>query len=591
MKFITIYCEPVAQPGQSDGLLIRRSRVRIPSGSHPSCLVFLYATKNLKNSEKTRTLMKAVIFLVLFLLTLIKMVNGASITEISFKNPEFIEIYSNTPVDLKYLYDSGGLSKKNELSLIKKHNSSCYLIITKSFPYDIENLNCTVYTNNKNVLGYYGLKDKGEVLTIVFVEGNETKNISFLPEKEYSFDDNMSLKPVLNSISLFSIGRVDIESNVSNISFQHREESKTEKFNCHNIIFQIIPDDEVVSQKLSYKFNTNLKDNYTITYWITDLYGNIVKNKVTTKCLRKKTYTPNSEVVTPYVIKARLKYRNCFVGNETMIIFRPDLKDIKEKKTYIKVKNLKRIKEDKQLIIEVCRGDSRKHVMKVKINGKVVQKLDLSKNSLIRLYVNLEPFLDNYDLLDIVIEGLGMKKEIKIDNQENSRREIHEASDKKVTNKIIVKNKKIKKKKINSLKILNYSSNNVKFEFETSYNGNITCYVLEGRRKVSDKFYTIKNKTVASLNFSVTKTPSTLKLLCKIRPLNRSYYEYVSKEFLLFDQPFTSIKENVSFRTKKYNLSVPKGVLYSYNREMIENGKNIFIGALSLLLVTLLIKF
>ncbi len=303
------------------------------------------------------------------------------ISEINFEENEYIEIYSDDFLNLSNfrLYDELGINKSNELKEISLVSDSKYfLIVSENFlsNENISSLNCSIYSNKKSELGYYGLKNNGENITIYsnISFSNMSTNISnfslnFIKLEDLNFEVNESLSfnlqnnsyfiseksickgfgifsdTIPNSsiiltisnesqnISLINFTEEPIFENISteifeNISFDiNLSAINTNELNSTNLInqtnlcnysFEIITSKEIFTDKIKYKFKTN-SSNFTIEYFISDFGGEILKEKKNTTSLGEKSFSFDfSEIL---IIKATLYTENNCILNASKIVY------------------------------------------------------------------------------------------------------------------------------------------------------------------------------------------------------------------------------------------------------------------------------
>ena len=426
-----------------------------------------------------------IIILIIILLLVLKNVYSLEFSEISFNEPEYIELYYNntiynlTNIILNYIYDeSGGIEKKENLFLIKnKTKSNCILIINNDFTnyYNTNKINCSIYTNNKNSLGYYGLKDKGESIYINYKKINEnniTNNnitISYTNNKILNLESNESLNFLKNKstyinnktpgeITLENIKKYTNLTNTSTFNNTFNEnitilnnsntniENTTTIINnsiCKEIDYEIAINKEIIEEKIEFNFNFSKNiENYTITYWVEDLYNNIYKSKYTTKNNNIKTYTPSINKEKVFIIKAELNYTTCSLKKSKIFIYKYN-KDtnINEERlnNSINILNEKTINQDNYIDYKVYRGDTAKRIIKFYVNNNLINKIEI-KNKFQEIEGRI--YLNNIENLNTInIEGLDINKEIKIFTR-NTRNKI------KSTIFNLIKNNSLKKIKV-----------------------------------------------------------------------------------------------------------------------------------------------
>jgi hypothetical protein len=295
---------------------------------------------------------RGLIFIINIIL-LLGVTNSFLISEVQYQNNEFIEIFSEDFINFSNatIYDENGNSRPL-LQMYYNNNSNFTIIGGSNF---IETLNITNYSNcsrfncsNIYFSGYteitnYGLLKKGEDITIELSNGdinnleieeeldfknsNETYQYFFgsggykIANKSIFFIRNESHNISLNETNLTTINQtVNVSQNLSqNISSNATNSTNNSEIN-EFIYFKIISENDIIEDKIEYKFDTNAED-FTIEYWIEDFGGEIVKAKRNTTNTGKKTYTPNVEITSIYVVKGKLYYNEEIIENSTKIVF------------------------------------------------------------------------------------------------------------------------------------------------------------------------------------------------------------------------------------------------------------------------------
>ncbi len=248
-------------------------------------------------------MLKKILFVLTFVFLINQVYSETQISQISFINTEFIEFKTNFSFNFSSIifFDEAGINKSNKLTLIKNNSNFNYLIVGNNFLkiYNLSNLNYSIFKTNKSGLGYRGLKNSGENITIYF---NSTKNLTWIKKEDLSFKENQTLQ-FNNVINKFEIKNITFNYfNFSNNKIKFNNISKK------NFSFKIITPKEIfINEKIKFSFETNLS-NYTIEYFIEDYFQNIFKLKRNTTNLNQKSFTPKKESKL-YLIKVNL-YQN-----------------------------------------------------------------------------------------------------------------------------------------------------------------------------------------------------------------------------------------------------------------------------------------
>jgi hypothetical protein len=184
----------------------------------------------------------------------------------------------------------------------------------------------------------------------------------------------------------------------------------------------------------------NDKISYNIEYWIDDLSGNILKNKVMTNNLNQKSYTPKiDETDKILIIKNRLVNASCNISNESILeyskiilIRNPDfepeectasdtINNLDESsgntESYIDIA-IKNLVKDYEITAEIYRGNTRKTVTDIYLkdeSGKIIEKYHTKINEqycsteLVWTISKEKPSCDKEHTL--IFEGLGLSEE------------------------------------------------------------------------------------------------------------------------------------------------------------------------------------
>lgn len=467
--------------------------------------------------------MRILIYIIFLILFSNFIYSQTYINEINFINDEFVELYSNTQLNLSNnkIFDENGASKFNTLSLLKtKNDSNFYLIVGTNFASnnDLSNLNCTIYTTDKSQISNGGLVSSGENLTIQITN---TTNISWIKTQDYIFQTGQSLNFNSSNNNFFiSKSSPCLEKSLEEIS----NLTKT----C-NYQFKIIPKKDVFENKIEYEFETNAT-NFEIDYWIEDYDNNIIKNKQTTTNNNKKSYTPKIDYSQIFNLNAILKKDDCQIETSKYVFFYS--KNQEEVITKIENQNsnsqIKIINQDSlvnlltnELRYQIYRGDTLKRTIYFYLNSKIVHSIEIDKYSDVKgkIELNLLPGENN-----IIIKGLDEEETLTIFNKQKSNN---------------LATKEIPSKEKQYFNITNFSINNSLISFNINSNiDNLTqiCYINYIKTKVSN----VANSSLINLTLQIndsqlyeksqTKTNS-LTLTCKYKKAELKTYNYYSQDF------------------------------------------------------------
>lgn len=450
------------------------------------------------------------------------------VSELNFKDNEFIEIYSDEILNISnisniFLYDDAGINKSNlfyELNL--KENSKYIILSSEKFieNYEFLSLNCSVYTNKKSEIGYYGLKNDAEDIYISFDYLGLNLTFNFTKEKDFNFNINQSLNydfknnsyyisnlsPCESFFDFNSVINLGIDNNISFLIFENETISNKNQsnftqidlnqsvlllnnsygdnlLNFQNYSFEIITTKDIFTDKIKYKFKTNATD-FIIEYYIEDFGGNILKEKRNTSLIGEKSLSLDySEIV---VIKANLYVNNIYVSNISKIVYfysinkqngvnlEKMLTKNLDNSSYIKIINKKEIENLSQnyLEYEVYRGNDSKRTVSIYHNGDKLSSFELEKYSKIYGKIDFDKIYGNNSL---VIFGFDIKSEIFFypteDNNSNYSSFLVEDNLKE------------------HFKVVNFSLNSlnlVKFDIDSNINYSFSCYINYERTLVSE---------------------------------------------------------------------------------------------------------
>ncbi|MCA9495461.1 MAG: hypothetical protein KC589_00840 [Nanoarchaeota archaeon] len=377
------------------------------------------------------------LFLCLLVIQINSVYSSTQITEISFIEPEFIEIYSNQSLNLNNtkIYDEN--SGYNSLKLIQNKTSPFYLIVGTDFNkdnlYNISKFNCSIYTTGSTSPGKYGLKDKGENIKIEIPSNiNLSLNLTYNNSILWDFNKNESLNKNLNSNNYFKSKfsfclapinttnysyLIDLNSSINENLKENEtlttpitlENSSLNNFsNCH-LDFKIDMENKIFTNKIQFKFKTNI-DTYQIDYWIEDYSGNLIQTKRSTTNSNLKSFTPKAQTQV-YLIKASIIQSNfCSKEDSQLVVFysksNSNLKeniqnlqnsrDIKNTQNapYIKILNEEDILNHKTnyLEFELFRGNSKKQIFIISQDKNKLAEIKLDKYSKLKEKIRILPF-------------------------------------------------------------------------------------------------------------------------------------------------------------------------------------------------------
>lgn len=293
---------------------------------------------------------------------------------------------------------------------------------------------------------------------------------------------------------------------------------------------------QIYENKESIKFYNTLnitpyyKSNFSIEYWVEDLYGNVLKNKIQTTNLNEKTFTPNiKEKVSAIIIKNNLINieSNCSENilndsaEKILIIKNPyyEEKKCEAAETIVQDKNESKNSsetsfidtkiDEKNIIVNAYRGNDRKYAVNIQIknnqNKKTTEiKLYLEKNSFTELFFPLKNLeCGNYT---ITTEGLGYKT-TKYYNEPCADIEVTSKSNSAKNSTLKQPSNNSNSTKSNSTGLFNSTGLDAKF-----YNSPITGKTIYASRNEQTKKYSLIGILII---FSSTVTYFSYKYLFK----------------------------------------------------------------------------
>jgi hypothetical protein len=483
-----------------------------------------------------KTILHLFYFIIIFLNLGVCGFSLSYISEINFIGDEFVEIYSEDFFNLSNSIVIDESLKNNSLDLVKLVNdSNFYLVVGSNFisSNSLDNLNCSVYVSSGTQVSHGGLKSSGENFSI----GNFSFNLSL--GKNYDFEVGESLS-IIDGINYVLPSSVCGFSSL-NLSVDVPDENLNTSVSCGDYDFNLVLRDEIVSDKVEFKFNTNYSgDDYLVNYWIEDYSGEIVKDIRNSSSLNWKSYTPKGLTQILQVF-GELEFESCSLNVSEYVYFYSS--DVESKSSvskskisstkvqesldlpsdsYVKLLNLDLVLNFSNdfLEYELYRGESRKSVVNFYLNSKNILKLRLDdfENISGRVFIDVE----NYDYLRVV--GLDYDEKfnfsiLNLNSSLNSEKNIKLSKTSKQFFSVggISQNKD----KIN----VNVSSNIVDLE-------NI-CYVSKVRTVVSNLVNNVTgNLSINLLKLDKISDGDNLKLLCKYRKVGLKTWSYESKEFI-----------------------------------------------------------
>ncbi len=306
------------------------------------------------------------LLIVLFLL-LLPVASAIEINEIMY-NPvgddsgnEWVEIYNPGHIDLSN-WTIGDLSANKTLAAVRITDSDFLLVVENNRSFG--NSNASIYYAGSligNGLGNSGdsvfLYDKNKTLidsvayNSTFANGNNKTLEKFNSSWQESiadggtpgFENSVSfvVPNFTNQTNLTEANLTDNSTDQTNVSANDTNQTSANLTNANqtnstsnetanppacvssikiNATKEIYTDEAI---KFRHIVNSS-DDNFSIIYWVEDLFGNVVKSEYETKTISEKSFTPHlDERDTVYVIKSILKGCNESYG-EKMVAYKTE---------------------------------------------------------------------------------------------------------------------------------------------------------------------------------------------------------------------------------------------------------------------------
>ncbi|MFW6230418.1 MAG: hypothetical protein ACOC32_00140 [Nanoarchaeota archaeon] len=251
--------------------------------------------------------MRSAVFLLLILLPT---ASALSITEVFFNpngsdnNREFVELRLDAPLNLSQftLYDA---SSSDDLSLLQEKNSNYTLITEEGF--NLTGINCSVYSAGSTI----GNNLNNDADSILITNGSMNASFSyntslFLYQSGFSVTEKNGTIHAQEPSPCFE--RKISETGPPTTDRTNGMNTTEEDLCAHNLTIHapmFVEDDTI---EFTFHIFPEEPDNYSITYWVEEYFGTIVKDPYTTANTDQKRYTPSP--ASPYAIyriKAKLK--------------------------------------------------------------------------------------------------------------------------------------------------------------------------------------------------------------------------------------------------------------------------------------------
>ncbi len=177
------------------------------------------------------------------------------------------------------------------------------------------------------------------------------------------------------------IGPSNDTNNLSDINLTN---SSLNQYSCDH--FSINSSHTIVDSKEKIYYNfLGMQRGDEVTYWIEDLYGNIIKKQVTTKQTSKRTYTPKTDLAErAIVIKAVRRRAGCEeVSSEHLLVVVGDMDDLDKGSLEDSITILDRTTQEAtygekiNIYLRITKADNRKRIILLKFDDETFWKMSL----------------------------------------------------------------------------------------------------------------------------------------------------------------------------------------------------------------------
>ena len=281
-------------------------------------------------------------------------VSAIEINEIMYNPPgddtsnEWIELYNPEKIDITN-WTIGDLASNDTLIPIKITNSDYILIVENASAFN--DSDASVYYAGSTIGN--GLGNTGD--TILFYNLNKTLVDFVVYNNTFANGNNKTLEkfnfswyesivdggtPGFQNSIVFGFSNITNQTNSTNNTTNQTNatnstnstinETNQASSTCISKISINTTKDIFTDESIKFRHIVNSsEDNFSIVYWIEDLFGNVVKKQYETKTLTEKSFTPHpSEKDTVYIIKSILKGCNESYA-EKIVIYKTN-KDIED---------------------------------------------------------------------------------------------------------------------------------------------------------------------------------------------------------------------------------------------------------------------
>jgi len=231
------------------------------------------------------------------------------------QNKEFIEIYHSPWQNLTNYTISDGNTNESLIPIHINTSSNFSLIIESDSVLSLPN--CSIYITDTTI-GSGGLNNNETISLYHNSTIDSVKiNSSIANNNGYSMEyykKEFHESQIINGTP----GKINSANTTQNITATNDQ--------C-NISISLATNKEIFNKTIEfYNLISSYQHNFTIEYWVEDLFGNVLKQKINTTNMNKKSYTPSfSEEDKAFIIKNRLAQTGCNNTSNTTSSSKPTI--------------------------------------------------------------------------------------------------------------------------------------------------------------------------------------------------------------------------------------------------------------------------
>jgi len=307
-----------------------------------------------------------------------------------------------------------------------------------------------------------------------------------------------------------------------------------------------------IGQSIKFKIETD--DSYI--YWVEDLFGNYVKNKVNSSSKSEKSFTPNfNEQEKVFVIKAK---NECNNTAEKIVVFRGE--NVTKKNTSISLSIPENVEYSKNFYVDIkgYKGNSQKTLISIWLEKDEKKVSEITKTYIEDQETDFKQKLPiNFKKLDyekgdyyLVLDGLGI----------TIREKTNIVGEEKSLDKSSTKDEKnIEQKSENTPEITGFYTRKQKFEEKINVYVNINKYSDEDILEVNSLLETI----------SINKLNKSNSINIKISKPNEKLYAILKSDEQIYD--IKELKLNLENQKQKEETIIESTKEFDISNDTIEN--------------------